>query len=192
MIPMKKLRCSLFALTVVLAACGSADEGPKEDFFPTMSFLKSQVAKTDTTLNTIRLLVYVDSTRTDTTYVPRTEFRTYAADFLSLPDITTPAFAKRYTETKQFDETLNRVLLTYTPVKPEKELIQRQEVLIKPDPSGDQISTIIINTVNNTKDSAVQKRMLWQTDKSFQVVTTRQLPGKPETTTTLRIVWGEE
>ena len=37
---------------------------------------------------------------------------------------------------------MNRVLLIYTPLNPEKEEIQRQEVLIKPDPSGDKVQTL--------------------------------------------------
>ena len=83
-----------------------------------------------------------------------------------------------------FDETFNRVILTYLPVNPDKEEIQRQEVLIKPDPSGDKVTNIIIDNVINNQDSSVQKNMLWQIDKSFQVTTIRQLPGQPETTST--------
>jgi hypothetical protein len=33
--------------------------------------------------------------------------------------------------------------------------------------------------------------MLWQVDKSFQVTTTAQKPGQPETTTIMKISWGE-
>jgi hypothetical protein len=64
--------------------------------------------------------------------------------------------------------------------------------LIRPDPGGDKITSIIINSVNNSKDSSVQKRMLWQVDQSFQVITTRQLPGQPETISTIKVVWNEE
>ena len=190
---MKKSSLVLSALLALLVSCGSSDkEEKKESFFPVDAFLKSQVAQVDTTLNTIRQYIIFDSTRTDTNFIRREQFRALAKDFLELPDISASKYSKRYTEVKQFDETLNRVLLTYMPVDPGKELIQRQEVLIKPDPGGDKITSIIINTVNNTKDSAVQKRMLWQVDKSFQVVTTRQLVGQPETTTTVKVVWNEE
>lgn len=191
---MKKSSFVLFASLALLVSCGSSEnKEKKEDFFPVDAFLKSQLAQVDTTLNTIRQLVYVDSTRTDTIYIKREDFRAIAKDFIGLPDISSSKYSDRYTETKQFDESLNRVLLVYTPVKPEKELIQRQEVLIQPDPAaGDKIKTIIINTSINTKDSAVQKRMLWQVDKSFQVVTMRQLPGQPETTTTTKVVWNED
>ena len=38
----------------------------KEKFFPVLSFIQSQVADIDTSLYSIRKLVYVDSLRTDT------------------------------------------------------------------------------------------------------------------------------
>ena len=78
------------------------------------------------------------------------------------------------------------MVLIYTPLKPEKEEIQRQEVLIKPDPSGDKITNIIINQAIHTKDSSVEKRILWKLDKIFQVQPSRQLPGQPETSSTVK------
>jgi len=154
--------------------------------------IQSQVADIDTSLHSIRKLVYVDSLRTDTIYIPREQFREAAKDFLSIPDISSSNYEDRYKEEKQFDETLNRVVLTYTPLKPEKEEIQRQEVLIKPDPSGDKITNIIINQVIHTKDSSVEKKLFWKVDESFQVLNTKQLKGQPETNTTIKIVWGDE
>lgn len=189
---MKKTGSLITGLSFLLLSCSSADKEKKDNFFPVDSFLRSQVAQVDTTLNTIRQYITVDGSGTDTIYVHRQQFRSLAKDFLDLPDISTPEYSNRYQEEKQFDETLNRVLLTYLPLKPDQELIQRQEVLIQPDPGGDKITSIIINTVKNTKDSAVQKRMLWQVDRSFQVVTTRQLIGQSPTTTTVKVVWDEE
>ena len=90
----------------------------------------------------------MDSLRTDTIYIHRENFREEAKDFLSVPDISASEYQDRYIEEKIFDETLNRVLLTYTPLNPEKEEIQRQEVLIKADPSGDKVTNIIINSVD--------------------------------------------
>jgi hypothetical protein len=190
---MKRHNLAAIVICFVLAACGPSekkDDG--ESFFPVLSFLRSQVADVDTTLNAIREYVSTDSSKTDTIFVHREQFRQLAEDFLSIPDLSKPEYKKRYREYKQFDETLNRALFTYTPVTPEKELIQKQEVLIRPDAGGDKITSIIINSVKNTKDSAVQKRMLWQVDRSFQVITIKQLQGQPEITTTVKVVWNEE
>ena len=181
------------ASTVLLLffACKQKAPANKEDFFPVVPFLKSQVAQMDTSLASITRYVFVDSTRTDTFYIPREQFRAAARDFLAIPDISKKEFRERFKEDKMFDETLNSVLLTYTPIDPASEQVQREEVLIKPNPSGDKITNIIINLSVDSKDSSVQKRMLWQVDNSFQVVTTRRLAGQPETTTTEKVIWGE-
>lgn len=177
--------------SLLIIGCKQKEKNNKEKFFPVLSFIQSQVADIDTSLHSIRKLVFVDSLRTDTIYIPREQFRQEAKDFLAIPDLSSSHYEDRYTEEKLFDESMNRVLITYTPLKPEKEEIQREEVLIKPDPSGDKITNIIINSVVNTKDSAVQKRLLWKVDESFQVTTIKQLAGQPETTSTFKVVWNE-
>lgn len=188
-ISFKGLVAALLLLSFI--ACKQKEKSAKEKFFPVLSFLQSQVREIDTSLYTIRKLVYIDSVKTDTLYLRREQFREAAKDFLSIPDLSSSAYDDRYTEEKRFDETMNRVVLTYSPLKPEKEEIQDQEVLIKPDPAGDKITNIIINRIINTKDSSVQKRLLWTVDESFQVITTKQLNGQPETTSTIKVVWGE-
>lgn len=178
-------------LLLFLISCKEKKKEPKEKFFPIISYLRSQVAQMDSSLYTIRKYIYIDSTHTDTQYIPREQFRQVAKDFLSLPDISSEDFEDRYTEEKQFDEMLNRAILVYLPVKPEKEIIQRQEVLIKPDPSGDKVTSVIINTFSSSKDSTIERKMLWKMDESFQVTTTRQLPQQPETTSTYKVAWNE-
>lgn len=178
-------------LLILVVSCKQKQTEQKEDFFPVLSFLKSQVADIDTSLYSIRKYVIIDSLDTDTIYVPREKFREIATDFLTIPDLSEPKYKDRYQEEKMFDETLNSVLLTYTPLDPDKEQVQRQEVLIKPDPSGDKITNIIINLSVDTKDSSIHKRMLWKVDQGFQVITTRQLAGQPETITTEKVIWGE-
>ena len=181
-----------FVFLSFIACAGNEKEEKKEPFFPVLSYLKSQVADIDTSLYPIRKLVFVDSLRTDTIYLHRENFRQEAKDFLLVPDISSAAYRKRYIEEKLFDETLNRVLLTYTPVNPENEEIQRQEVLIKPDPSGDKVTNIIINSVINTRDSSVQKKLLWKVGESFQTTITKQLAGQPEKTSIVKVMWNED
>ena len=112
-------------------SCKPKEKDSKEKFFPVLSFIQSQVAEIDTSLYSIRKFLTVDSLRYDTIYIHREQFRDAARDFLSIPDLSSSKYEDRYIEDKQFDETMNRVILTYTPIKPEKEEIQRQEVLIK-------------------------------------------------------------
>ena len=193
---MKKYICFFSALFLLSFACkqkkSNSDQNQNESFFPVLSFLKSQVAHVDTSLYPIKKIVFTDSIHSDTIFVPREQFRSLAKDFLDIPDLTDKKYKSRYTEEKLFDETLNRVIISYKPKNPDKEELQKQEVLIAPGSSGDKVNSIIINRLISNKDSFLQKNMLWQVDKSFQVTTIAQKPGQPEITTIMKIIWGED
>lgn len=187
-----RLSMAIF-VTLAMASCKEKKKiNPEDRMFPVLAYLQSQVKDVDTSLYVIRQYIFVDSTRTDTIYIPRDQFRNVAADFLSIPDLSKDEFVERYTETEQYDPTLNRVMISCEPINPEKEIIQSQQVLIKPEVGGDKVTNIIINSVRNSKDSSVQKRLLWKVDESFQVTTIRQLPGEPETISTYKVVWNED
>lgn len=178
-------------------ACNNNEDKEQESkdaaFFPAIPYIKSQVAKVDTSIYSIMRIVFVDSTHNDTTYLRREQFKDAASEFLALPDITQKEYNGRFTEQNTFDETLDRVLLVYTPKNNKKEDIQRQEVLIKPQPGTpeDQVTSIFINTNQSTRDSSIEKKMLWKVDESFQVTTIKQYPGKPEITSTYKVSWNE-
>jgi hypothetical protein len=164
---------------------------PGKKFFPALSYIKNQVAKVDTSVYSIMRIVFVDSARIDTTWIRREEFRNSAADFLALPDLAAPEYNDRFTEENQFDETLGRVLMTYTPVNAKDEIVQRQEILIKPDTPEDKVTSIFINTSQSNKDSTVERKLFWKVDESFQVTTIKQYPGQPEITSTYKVSWNE-
>lgn len=184
---MKRIKLPLiFSLIVILACKNKVEE--KDKFFPVISFLNSQVAHVDTSVYAIKKITIKDSL-TDTVFVPREEFRQLAIDFLEAPDISNKNLRDKYTESEYYDDMLKKVILSYTPTEKDLEL-QRQEVHISPNTGeGDKISTIILNRYHANKDSTVQKRMLWQVDERFQVVTTIQKPGAPEQTTTVKVIW---
>ena len=185
---MKKYLLFLFA-TLVLFACRNKK---KESFFPVLSFIKSQVAHVDTSLYPIEKIIWLDSIRTDTIYVKREEFRDLAKDFLTVPELTDKKNSSLYIEEKFYDAGMNQVVLTYKPKDPDKVTVQRQEVLITPDPSGDKVKSIIIDQVITNKDSSVQKKLLWQVDQSFQVVKIIQKNGQPEITSIMKVLWDEK
>ncbi len=148
-------------ILVIVVSCKSkkADDTTKEDIFPVMSFLKGQIKHIDTSLYSIREITFQDSTHMDTTFIKREQFRDAAKDFLALPDLTESQYKGRFTEEKMFDAGMNRVILSCTPKDPEKEDIQRQEVLIIPDPAnGDKVKSIIVDLAIENKDSSIQKK----------------------------------
>jgi len=191
---MKKNR--LFFIGFILLTglgCKQKKKNGTEDtgFFPVISFLKSQVAHVDTSLYRMIRIDMIDSLE-DTTYIKRDEFRNLAKDFLETPDITDKSLKKKYTEGKTYDETMDRVILSYTPKEENMEVL-REEVIISPNtPEGNQVKSIIIEKVNDGKDSIILKRLLWQVNRSFQVVTLIQKPNQPEITRTFEVVWNQQ
>ncbi len=175
-----------FSLVLFMACKNSEDE--KEKYFPVISFLNSQVAHVDTSVYAIKKIIIQDSV-SDTSFVPREEFRQLAKDFLEAPDLSKKKFKEKYTESEYYDDMLKKVILTYTPVEKDAEL-QRQEIHITPgNGEEDKISTIILNRYQANKDSTIQRRLLWQVNERFQVVTTIQKAGMPEQTKTMKVIW---
>lgn len=152
------------------------------------------MAKIDTSLYSIVKIVYTDSMHSDTSYIPREKFAEEAKDFLETPDLSDKKVAERYLEEPAvLDEMLNRVIITYIPLDPDKEEFKKQEILATPVPGEDALikNIIIVREISN-RDSLLQKQMLWQIDRSFQVVTVSQKPGKPVVTVTTKVSWNEE
>jgi hypothetical protein len=182
-------------IILVLLSCNNKKEKEKpetEAFFPVLSFIKSQVAHIDTSLYSIKKIVYIDSLHSDTSFIHRENFRALAKEFLELPDLSEKKYKKRYKEESNFDETMGRVILSYTALNPGKEDIQSEQVLIKPDAGmGDKITSIIINKATSTRDGYFGQNMLWQADQYFQVTTTVQKPGQPEIFTITKVTWNE-
>jgi hypothetical protein len=191
---MKKTNALLIPVFLVFAGCNRNDKktGQPEPGFPVISYIQSQVAHVDTSLYSILKIIYRDSLHADTTYLRREDFKEAAKDFLQLTDITQKKYKDRYKEEKLYDETMNRVILRYSPINPEKEDIQKQEILIAPDPSGDKVTSIFIDQVINNRDSSVQKLLLWRVNKSFTVTVILQKTGQPELTTVTKVAWNDE
>ena len=188
---MKKPFYILLISTLFFISCKNKKhvaEEPAGNYFPVLSFIKSQVANVDTSLYRIIKVVQKDSAASDTTYLKREDFKEAAKDFLSIPDISSGDLKDQYTETKLFDADLERAVLNYMPKEPDKE-ITRQEVIIKPNQDGDKVQSIFINRVNSNKDSTVQKILLWEVDRKFKIVTLVQKPNVPEKKSTEEVIW---
>lgn len=179
-----------FSLAVLIISCKNKKNKENGDFFPAASFIQSQIAHIDTSVYPLLKIVKRD-TLIDTSYIKREEFRHYAQDFLSLPDITKKSLRDQYTETEMYDESLNNVMLDYTATNPDAE-IRRQEVIIEPNAQeGDKVKTIYIDQLINKGDSTVQKRLTWRTDKRFQVTTIVQKQGQPDKIKTTEVIWND-
>lgn len=190
------MKTYLFFLPFLLLLTLSCKQNPKEEekkFISVLSLIEKQVAHIDTSLYAITRVVYTDSLHSDTDYISRENFRSVAKEFLEIPDLSEKKVAKQYMEETRYDELLNRVIITYTPINSDDGEIKKQEIQVTPDlANGDKVNNILINRVINNRDGFLQKDMLWQIDKSFQVVTTTRQPGQPEKITTTKVTWNED
>ena len=190
---MRKVLSIIAILMMFIHACKDEDTENKKKFISVLSLIKQQVAHVDTSLYAITQYVYKDSLHIDTSFIRREDFRSVANDFLGIPDLSVNKIARKYKDETMYDETLNRVIISYTPLNAAKEEIQKQEITVTPNmATGDKVNTILISRVINNRDGFLQKEMLWQMDKSFQIITTTQKPGEPEIITTTKVTWNEE
>lgn len=192
---MKRIFYLLIGGSILFTACKDKkkpQDPEKKPSFPVMSYIKSQIKAVDTSLFSIRKITIYDSTHSDTAFLRREQFRDAAKEFLELPDLAEKKYSERFTETRFYDEELNRVIFSVKPIKPDEEEIKNQEVLITPNiATGDKVRNIIINKVINNKDGYLEKQFLWQVDQSFQITTTTQAPGEPEKTITVKVLWND-
>lgn len=189
---MNKIGLVICTGIIILYGCKQkgGDKEKEGDFFPVLSFLRSQVKHIDTSVYPLLKIVTVDSV-SDTAYIKREEFRTYASDFITIPDISSDKLKDQYTETKLYDETLKQAVLDYTANNAKAE-IRREEVMLVPDENtGGHVKSIYISRWINSADSTVQKNMYWQVNKRFQIVTITQKNNQPDKIKTVQVIWND-
>lgn len=179
-------------LTLPLVFYFSCKGKQKNDFLPVKSFIQSQVRHVDTSLYSIIKAERSGTDSTwDTSYVRREDFRSLANDFLDIPDLTNFSIGKKYKEEKMYDDDMKRVIITYTPIKDDQEIL-KEELLVGPgDTAFDKMRNIIIERIKDKKDSSIHQHLLWQTDEKFQVVTIIEKNGQPVSTKTMEVTWNK-
>jgi hypothetical protein len=190
---MKKWLLALGCSLLILPACKSNTE-PAKRFISIPSLIEAQVAHVDTSLYSITRYDYrgTDSVAFDTIYISREQFRKEAQAFLTLPDLSLAAYAKRFTEESRYDELLEKVIISYLPLDTKNEELQKEEVHVSPSvAAGDKVTTILASKVTNDRNGLRQEELLWLIDKSFTIVRTTQLPGQPAQLITTKVIWNE-
>jgi len=185
---------TLFAI-FSLAACKGKQPG-KDDkhFISVRSIIEKQVAHIDTSLYSIIKITVYDSLHSDTAYISREDFRNAAKEFLEIPDLSDSKIASRFKEENRYDSLIRKVIITYSPLNPKEEEIQKQELLVSPDEmvdSSNKVTNIIVDRVKKNRDGFWGQQMLWFTDKSFLITTTTQKPGEPEKVVITKVVWND-
>ena len=107
-----------FMACIILLSCKTKQSGPEKKYVSIASIIRGQVAGVDTSLYSIKRLDIIDSSRTDTAFIHREQFRGLAKDFLELPDIADKDNRDGFREETRFDDMMNTVVITYLPTNP--------------------------------------------------------------------------
>lgn len=172
----------------MLTACKGKNETSKEPAISVISIIKGQVHHLDTSLFQIMKFETIED-KTDTSFLKREEVRNFAADFLSLPDITLNDYLDNYVEERLIDAGQNTLSITATAKKESLE-IQKQIIITPLDEfATGNVQSIYIDRFVQTKDSTIQQKLFWQIDKYFRVVSIIQKGDLPEKTHILKVTW---
>jgi hypothetical protein len=189
-----------FLLMVILATCFSCnhrqqkkapvDEVKSADFFPVGSFISGQVREVDS-LGMPLIETITANHNTKTVVISAPEFRRLANEFIQ-SDISGAATKRFYKETSFADQSAPNVTLTYASTDKQLE-VQRVDVIIRPDTlASDKVQNIYIEKVSSRKDTSIVKKLLWNSDRNFQIITTRQAADHPPVTTHLKVSWEKQ
>jgi len=178
----------VFSLTCFFISCKNKKLDSTRAYFSVIDYLNAEVRKTDTLPVHFKKITIVGDI-SDTSSITKEEFHSYAKEFLNLPDIASVKKMDDYTETNDFDEILNNVLLIYTAKDPEDE-VRNETIMMEPDEQGNtQVKTIIITVAKNADKESIEKNMTWHIDKRFQIVTKKNKQGQPEKINTTVVSW---
>ncbi len=146
----------------------------------------------DTSLYSIKRYDQLDTLSADTAFIHRDNFRKEVKEFFEIPDLSDPGLAKKFQEETRYDEVMERVIISYTPIKPGEENYQRIELFVKPDlAAGDKVKTILATRSRNDRNGSEKLELVWQLDRSCTQIRTTRKPGGAEETKTTKWTWSE-
>jgi hypothetical protein len=152
-------------------------------FMPFTDYFESELRMIDS-LQIPTVLVETKNGQSDTLPASMADTRILATPFLNLKPLD-----DAYRETSFADQTIASVTLTYT-AKSASTTPQRIDVIIEPNPTGeDKIKSIFTDTNESRGDTAVNTKLYWRGGKHFQIITTKQLPGKESATHIRKLEW---
>jgi len=163
-----------------------AEEKKIDSFFPVTSFLKGQMALTDS-LPITPLHFFTVNGKTDSAWVKQHELRTFLQPFFS-PEITATNFTSLFKETSFNDLSVNAITFTYDPIKqlPDSLNLQHWDVYINPQ-TGKVFKVYLLKNIKEKNTSYIQQ-LTWQVDQFAKIVNI-YTDGKTETIKEDKFVW---
>jgi hypothetical protein len=173
-----------------LSACSSSgsEEGTNGDvnktFFPIAGNINAELKEIDSL--PIAVIKYTTvGDKTDTSLAEKQELKTVSA-LLTHPDISSPELKKYYKEAVFMDNTINTVTMSYTTTSNDP-AVRKIEVMIHPE--TEKVKSIYVEKLEKSGDTAYNRKMVWTSGKSLQLITITNLPGQPESIKTEKYNW---
>ncbi len=163
-----------------------ADQQQKKSFFPVADFLKGQIHYADS-LPTAKLKITTQNNKIDSLYIERAEFNKIAQGFI-LPELEQNNFEKEFKEASFVDATTQSATFNYTSTNA-RSALQRIDVLATPDELYSKVKSIFLQETINKADTIIVKKMFWQTNKYFQIVSSIQPPNQAKTISQIKVTW---
>jgi hypothetical protein len=161
---------------------------PAANFFVN-DYLKGQVARLDSVQGQFLKIEMIDS-RTDSATLTSTQAKQYAGEFLNLPDISKEEVRDDYEVSHLYDDLQEAFIFTYQ--TKEEHPVRLQNVTVEPamnEQGKNEIRSIYVDYWENRNKTLTRKKFLWEANKSFEVITSIEVEGRPEKIKKLRVVW---
>lgn len=183
---MNKWTYTFFMLLILSACTNKVKENDTSGFFPILSYVKSQARQLDTSLFRITKIETVNG-RSDSTIIHRNDVKKYTADFINIPDVTDSTDGIMYHETKNFDQQMGLVFMSYITKDPDARVIKQDITILPSLGETDQVRTIYIEKIEDGGD--IEKKMLWDVGRHFNIRTITHHENAADEVHDLKIVW---
>ena len=190
---MKKPVLILMGCCIIACNSNSRQRSAGEEsheFFPATTFLKGQLHEVDSLKPAIHKYSTIDN-KTDSVLLSPLEFDSLAEEFIK-PNINDPSIKRFYKETSFADQSGPNITFTYSTLNKDLPL-QRMDVIIYPDPVlNDHVQSIYLEKITKSGDTSIVTKLYWKTDKSFQVICSRQYSNHPAIVSQVKVVWNDD
>ncbi|MBI1782111.1 MAG: hypothetical protein HYR66_12210 [Sphingobacteriales bacterium] len=161
-------------------------EEKKKEFLPVIEFLAGEIKHVDTVPYTLVKYTTINN-HTDSVIINRPEFRNITNEFLEI-NIRDDKYKDQYEETSFADNTTRTASFTYVSRSPDLKLSKVDAYV---NPESQKITRLYLERNYSSGDTAITKKLLWQTTGNFIIITLKNINNK-ESVVQEKIVWDEK
>lgn len=164
----------------------AAKNEKKKDFLPVIEFVAGELKHVDTVPYTLIKYTTVNE-HTDSSFINRKDLKNMTNEFLEI-SIRDEKYQEYYDETSFVDNSTGTASFTYISNSPKVKL-SRVDAYVNPETQ--KISRVYLERNYSAGDTAITKKLLWQTAGNFIIITIKNFNNQ-ETTVQEKIVWDEK